>query len=274
MKVVVFVKATGQSEAGIMPEQQLLVDMMNYNEELVKAGIMKGGDGLRPTKDAVRVRFSDTDRTVIDGPFAETKELVAGYWLWEVKDMDEAVAWVKKCPNPMMDDSDIDIRPVYEMEDFGDIVTPDVQQQEQRLNAEMQAQSLPPRQLFVNLPVADLEKAKAFYLGLGFSCNDMYTDHTAACIVISKDIYCMLLTHEKFQSFAPNPLADAHKSTEVLNALSCSSKAEVDSLVSKAQQLGGASYSEPKDYGFMYQHGFQDIDGHVWELAYMSGEPS
>lgn len=136
MKVVVFVKATADSEAGRMPEQQLLVDMMNYNEELVKAGIMKGGDGLKPTSQAKRVHFSGTDRTVIDGPFAETKEIVAGYWIWEVKDMAEAVEWVKRCPNPMFVDSDIDIRPVYEMEDFGEIVTPEIQEQDARLRAQ------------------------------------------------------------------------------------------------------------------------------------------
>ena len=136
MKVVVFVKATADSEAGRMPEQQLLVDMMNYNEELVKAGIMKGGDGLKPTSQAKRVHFSGKDRTVIDGPFAETKEIVAGYWIWEVKDMNEAVEWVKRCPNPMFEDSDIDIRPVYEMEDFGDIVTPEIREQDARLRAQ------------------------------------------------------------------------------------------------------------------------------------------
>lgn len=136
MKVVVFVKATADSEAGRMPEQQLLVDMMNYNEELVKAGIMKGGEGLKPTSQAVRVHFSGKDRTVIDGPFAETKEIVAGYWIWEVKDMNEAVEWVKRCPNPMFEDSDIDIRPVYEMEDFGDIVTPEIREQDARLRAQ------------------------------------------------------------------------------------------------------------------------------------------
>lgn len=136
MKVVVFVKATADSEAGRMPEQQLLVDMMNYNEELVKAGIMKGGEGLKPTSQAVRVHFSGKDRTVIDGPFAETKEIVAGYWIWEVKDMNEAVEWVKRCPNPMFEDSDIDIRPVYEMEDFGNIVTPEIREQDARLRAQ------------------------------------------------------------------------------------------------------------------------------------------
>lgn len=136
MKVVVFVKATADSEAGRMPEQQLLVDMMNYNEELVKAGIMKGGEGLKPTSQAVRVHFSGNKRTVIDGPFAETKEIVAGYWIWEVKDMAEAVEWVKRCPNPMFVDSDIDIRPVYEMEDFGEIVTPEIKEQDARLRAQ------------------------------------------------------------------------------------------------------------------------------------------
>lgn len=136
MKVVVFVKATADSEAGRMPEQQLLTDMMNYNEELVKAGIMKGGDGLKPTSQAVRVHFSGQNRTVTDGPFAETREIVAGYWLWEVKDMAEAIEWVKRCPNPMFVDSDIDIRPVYEMEDFGEIVTPEIREQDARLRAQ------------------------------------------------------------------------------------------------------------------------------------------
>lgn len=136
MKVVVFVKATADSEAGRMPEQQLLVDMMNYNEELVKAGIMKGGDGLKPTSEAVRVHFSGKDRIVTNGPFTEIGEIVAGYWLWEVKDMAEAIEWVKRCPNPMFASSDIDIRPVYELEDFGEIVTPEIKEQDARLRAQ------------------------------------------------------------------------------------------------------------------------------------------
>lgn len=144
MRVLVFVKATEDSEAGIMPEQKLLEDMMNYNEQLVKAGIMKGGEGLKPSKEAVRIRFSGENRTVTDGPFAETKELVAGYWIWEVKDMNEAIEWVKKCPNPMPGESDIDIRPVYEMDDFGDIVTDEVREQANQLDAEMAAQAAPP----------------------------------------------------------------------------------------------------------------------------------
>jgi len=127
MKVMVFVKASKGSEAGEMPTKKLLEDMMAYNEELVKAGIMLGGDGLRPSSQGVRVHFSGKSRTVIDGPFAETKELVAGYWLWQVKSMQEAIDWVKRCPNPMMEDSDIEIRPVFEPEDFGEVFTPELQ---------------------------------------------------------------------------------------------------------------------------------------------------
>lgn len=118
MRVVVFVKATGDSEAEVMPEADMLEAMGRYNQELIEAGIMKGGDGLKPSKHAKRVRFSGKGRAVIDGPFAETHELVAGYWLWEVKDMDEAVEWVKRCPNPMLTDSEIEIRPVFEASDF------------------------------------------------------------------------------------------------------------------------------------------------------------
>lgn len=135
MRVMVFVKATEDSENGVMPSTELMTAMMQYNEELVKAGIMLAGDGLKPTKEAKRVRFSGTSRTVIDGPFAETKELVAGYWMWQVKDMDEAVEWVRRCPNPMFTDSDIDIRPLYEMEDFGDVATPELIAKEAELRA-------------------------------------------------------------------------------------------------------------------------------------------
>lgn len=118
MRVLVFVKATADSEAGIMPEVELLEAMGKYNQDLIEAGIMKGGDGLKPSSHAKRVRFSGKARSVIDGPFAETHELVAGYWLWEVKDMAEAVEWVKRCPNPMYGESEIEIRPVFEAADF------------------------------------------------------------------------------------------------------------------------------------------------------------
>jgi hypothetical protein len=118
MKVMVFVKATKDSEAGVMPTQSLLEAMGKYNEELIKAGVLLAADGLKPSSQGKRVRFSGERRTVIDGPFAETKELVAGYWLWQVKSIDEAVEWLKRCPNPMLTESDVDIRPVFEMEDF------------------------------------------------------------------------------------------------------------------------------------------------------------
>lgn len=128
MRVMVLVKATAESEAGAMPEPGMFEAMGRFNEELVKAGIMKSGDGLKPSSQGKRIRFDGTSRLVIDGPFAETKELVAGYWIWEVKDMDEAVAWVKKCPNPMPSTSEIEIRPFYEMEDFGDSISPEARE--------------------------------------------------------------------------------------------------------------------------------------------------
>lgn len=127
MRVVVFVKATADSERGAMPSSELLEAMGRYNEQLIDAGIMLGGDGLRPSKYAKRVAFSGSDRSVIDGPFAETKELVAGYWVWEVRDMDEALEWVKHCPNPMPGPSEIEIRPVIDMADLSDNMTPEIQ---------------------------------------------------------------------------------------------------------------------------------------------------
>jgi hypothetical protein len=136
MKVMVIIKATNDSEAGVMPSEQLLTDMGKYNEELVKAGIMLAGEGLHPSSKGVRVRFSGTNRTAINGPFAETKELMAGYWLWQVNSMEEAIAWVKRCPNPMPGDSEIEIRPVFEVDDFGEAFTPELREQEERIRAE------------------------------------------------------------------------------------------------------------------------------------------
>lgn len=136
MKVMVFVKASEGSENGEMPSQELLTEMMAYNEELVKAGIMLGGDGLKPSSQGVRVRFSGKNRTVVDGPFAETKELVAGYWLWEVDSLQQAIDWVKRCPNPMNEESDVEIRPVFEPEDFGEAFTPELKEDWQRVQAE------------------------------------------------------------------------------------------------------------------------------------------
>lgn len=137
MRVMVLVKATAESEAGHLPTERLLTDMGKFNEELVHAGIMQTGEGLRPSSNGVRVLFSGKHRTVTDGPFSNTRELVAGYWIWEVKDMEEAVAWVKRCPNPMESDSEIEIRPLYEMEDFGEAMTPELKAQEERLRQQI-----------------------------------------------------------------------------------------------------------------------------------------
>jgi hypothetical protein len=130
MKVIVFVKATADSEAGVMPTQELLSAMGAYNESLVKAGIMLAGEGLKPSRFAKRVHFSGKTRTVTDGPFTETKELVAGFWIWQVRSIEEAVQWVRRCPNPMMADSDIDIRPIFTAEDFSATLTPERKAQE------------------------------------------------------------------------------------------------------------------------------------------------
>ena len=137
MRVMVIVKANKDSEAGTMPKQKLLAEMGKFNEELVKAGVMLAGEGLQPSSKGARVRFSGAKRTVIDGPFAETKELVAGFWLWQVKSKEEAIEWVKRCPNPMKGESEIEIRQVFEAEDFGAEFTPELRQQEERLRAKM-----------------------------------------------------------------------------------------------------------------------------------------
>lgn len=138
MRVIVLVKATEDSEAGIMPSNALLEAMGRYNEELVEAGIMLGGEGLKPSSQAKRVAFDGASRMVVDGPFAETKELVSGYWIWEVRDMDEAIAWVKRCPNPMSGKSEIEIRPVFEMSDFANEMTPEVEDIHNRVRAKIE----------------------------------------------------------------------------------------------------------------------------------------
>ncbi|KFA93428.1 YciI family protein [Archangium violaceum] len=141
MKVMVLVKATKDSEAGAMPSTEMLAAMGKYNEELVKAGIMLAGDGLHPSSKGARVRFSGPKRTVIDGPFTETKELVAGFWMWQVKSMEEAIEWAKRCPNPMPGDSELELRQVFEADDFGPELTPELRESEERLAAELAAKN-------------------------------------------------------------------------------------------------------------------------------------
>lgn len=140
MRVMVLVKATSDSEAGVMPSEQLLAEMGKYNDELVKAGVMLAGEGLHPSSKGKRVRFEGAKRTVIDGPFTETKELVAGFWLWQVRSMDEAVEWLKRCPNPHPGTCEVEIRPVFEAEDFGAEFTPELRAQEERQRAQIAQQ--------------------------------------------------------------------------------------------------------------------------------------
>jgi hypothetical protein len=136
MRVMVLVKASPDSEAGVMPTEQELTDMSNYNEELAKAGVMLGGEGLHPSSKGARVVFSGDRRRVVDGPFTEAKELIAGFWLWQVRSMEEAIEWVKRCPNPTGAESEIEIRQVFDSEDFGDAMTPALREQEERIRAE------------------------------------------------------------------------------------------------------------------------------------------
>ena len=140
MRVMILLKANEDTEAGVMPGEQLLTEMGAYNEELVKAGVMLAGEGLHPSSKGARVRFSGSERSVTDGPFTEAKELIAGFWLWQVKSMDEAIEWVKRCPSPHEGDAEIEIRRVFEAEDFGDELTPELREQEERLRAQSAAQ--------------------------------------------------------------------------------------------------------------------------------------
>ncbi|MCR4510054.1 YciI family protein [Pseudomonas sp. 32.2.56] len=139
MRFMVMVKATADSEAGIMPSEELMAAMGRFNEELVEAGVMLAGEGLHPSSKGVRVKFSGSLRSVTDGPFIETKELVAGFWLWEVASLAECIEWVKRCPNPMPGDSEIEIRQIYTAEDFGEAFTPELREQEERLRARLES---------------------------------------------------------------------------------------------------------------------------------------
>ena len=140
MRFMILVKATADSEAGVMPSEQMFAEMGRFNEELVKAGIMQAGEGLHPSAKGARVRFAGPGRTVVDGPFAETKELVAGFWIWRCASLQEAIDWVKRCPNPMPGDSEIEIRQIFSAEDFGEALTPELRAQEDRLRAQVEAQ--------------------------------------------------------------------------------------------------------------------------------------
>jgi hypothetical protein len=141
MRVMVIVKASPESESGALPDERMLTEMGRFNEELVRAGVLLAGEGLRPSADGVRVRFSGAERTVVDGPFTEAKELVAGFWLWQVRSLDEAVEWARRCPNPMPNGGELEIRPVMEPDDFGESLTPELREREARLRAQVRPAS-------------------------------------------------------------------------------------------------------------------------------------
>jgi hypothetical protein len=141
MRVMVMVKANEESEEGALPSTEMLTAMGQYNEELVKAGIMLDGEGLHPSSKGVRIQFAGDQRSVVDGPFTETKELIAGYWIWQVRDMDEAIEWAKRCPNPTGAESVLELRPVFELDDFGDNVTPEVRERDERLRSQIEERS-------------------------------------------------------------------------------------------------------------------------------------
>jgi predicted lactoylglutathione lyase len=276
MRVMVLIKSNKDSEAGVMPSEQLLTEMGKYNEELVQAGLMLAGEGLHPSSKGVRVRFSGAKRTVIDGPFAETKELLAGYWLWKVKSMAEAIEWIKRCPNPTGEDAVIEMRQVFEAEDFGAEYTPELREQEDRLRAEIEKQQatepfqpIVPQNIFVNLPVKDLQRSVEFFTKLGYTFNPQFTDENATCMIVGDNIFVMLLVEKYFKTFTPKAVADAKAATETIVALSAASRDAVDRIVETALAAGASRYAEPKDYGFMYQWGFEDLDGHIWEYLWM-----
>lgn len=236
-------------------QEATIKECLAYDDVLRKDGHwIDGGSALQSSRTAKTLRWKDGKVMVTDGPFAETKEQLGGLGMLEARDMDHAVELMSKHPGVRV--GPFEIRPIDE-----------------EFNARMAdrwKQATPAaRKIFVNLPVKDLNKSMAFFTKLGFKNNPQFTDETAACMVVSDDIFVMLLTEAKFKEFTPKAICDTKKSTEALLCLSCASREAVNDMVRKAVAAGGTTYAESKDYGFMYQHGFQDPDGHIWELIHM-----
>jgi len=248
-------------EANFTPDAEAVAGMMKYNEELAKAGVLLALDGLQPAANGARVSFSSGTPNVTDGPFIESKEVLGGYWMIQVKSKEEAVAWAQRCPAQAGDV--IELRQVFEMSDF----PPEVQKAAD--NPTVNASLKPRPNIFVNLPVKDLGRAVEFFTKLGYRFNPQFTDKNATCMIVGEDIFVMLLVEEFFKTFAPKPVADAKRSSEVLVALSAASREEVNRIVETALAAGAKRYTEPKDHGFMYQWGFEDLDGHLWEYLWM-----
>jgi predicted lactoylglutathione lyase len=248
--------------AGTVPSAEQVAPMMKYNEELQKAGVLLSLDGLHPPASGARVSFAGGKPTVTDGPFAESKEVVGGYWMIRVNSKEEAVEWAKKCP--ASPNEVIEVRQVFDMEDF----PTDVQEVVGDFDVK-QARAAHRPKIFVNLPVKDLKKSVEFFTKLGYKFNPQFTDENATCMIIGDDIFAMLLVESFFKTFTPKQIADAKASTEAITALSASSREEVDYVVNTALSAGAKRYTEPKDHGFMYQWGFEDLDGHIWEYIWM-----
>lgn len=230
-------------------QDALMQECFAYDAVLRQNGHFVAGEALQSVTATKTLEWKGGKVMVTDGPFAETKEQLGGLLLLEANDMAHAVELMSKHPGVRLG-GPFEIRPVEEM--------PGVHP---RLGSATK--------IFVNLPVKDLARSIGFFTKLGFRFNPRFTDETAACMVVSDDIFVMLLTEAKFREFTPRPVADATRSTEVLVALSRESRDAVDELVRHALAAGGTTYANAKDYGFMYQHGFQDLDGHIWELIYM-----
>lgn len=239
-------------------QEAMMEECFAYDEILQKNGHWNGaGESLQSSRAAKTVRWENGNVIVTDGPYAETKEQIGGLLMLEARDMDHAVELMSKHPGVRYG-GPFEIRPADE----------ETRCAERRDSARANIGSSV-RKIFVNLPVSDLKLSMEFFQGLGFEFNPQFTDENAACMVVSEYNYVMLLTKTYFQTFTPKPISDAAKTTEVLTAISCQNREEVDELVQKAVAGGGSTYNEPKDHGFMYQHGFQDPDGHIWELFYM-----
>jgi predicted lactoylglutathione lyase len=233
-------------------------EAVGLTHELHAKGQYISAAPLEPVSKATSVRVRDGKPIVTDGPFAETREVLGGYYLIDVPSLDEAIAIAQRHPGAPL--GTVEIRPVIQLEGL-----PQTSGGAQKSSKG----TVMPTQIFVNLPVKDLKRSMGFYEKLGFKNNPQFTDETAACMVVSDTIYVMLLTEKKFKNFTPRAICDASKATEVLNCLSCENRDEVNSLVRKAIAAGGSAYADPKDYGFMFQHGFADPDGHLWELVHM-----
>lgn len=247
---------------GTMPDAKAVEAMMKYNEELQNAGVLRSLDGLHPPSMGARVSFAGGKPMVTDGPFIESKEVLGGYWMIEVKSKEEAIAWAKRCPGS--DNEVIEIRQVQEFADF-----PAEVQKAAAGFEEMHAQSGQRTKIFVNLPVKDLNRSVEFFSKLGYKFNPQFTDENATCMIVGEDIFVMLLVEKFFKTFTPKAIADAKSSTETLVALSAKSRDEVNRIVEIALASGAKRYAEPKDHGFMYQWGFEDLDGHIWEYLWM-----